>query len=285
MVKRIIRVFPRRTNASPTDDLARFGAPAMWDEADEVRVSVAFDWDKPKAERLSEEWQYVTGNVTVGGPAYGDPGGDFEPGMYLRHGYTITSRGCPGKCEHCLVPIREGRLRTLPICDGWILQDNNILACPKPHIHAVFDMLERQPHRAQFTGGLESRLLKPWHVDRLARIKPKEMWFAYDEPADLEPLVSAGKMLDEAGLMTGHRCCCYVLIGMAGDTIEAADERCKAVARLGYFPQSMLLNGGVETTTGTCAEWKAFHRTWANKIIVGAKLKRAVVVFANEDDV
>ena len=41
----ILRVFPRRTTATPTDECAFIGNPPMfWPEADEVHVSVAFTW-------------------------------------------------------------------------------------------------------------------------------------------------------------------------------------------------------------------------------------------------
>lgn len=44
-MKRIIRVFPARTHATPDDDLVRINAiPSLFDEADEVHISVAFTW-------------------------------------------------------------------------------------------------------------------------------------------------------------------------------------------------------------------------------------------------
>lgn len=46
MKKRIIRVFPTKTNATPTDELVRIReTPSFFDEADEVHVSVTFTWD------------------------------------------------------------------------------------------------------------------------------------------------------------------------------------------------------------------------------------------------
>ena len=49
---KIIRVFPRKTSASPDDDLVRFDYPTMFDECDEVHVSVTFDSDKDIAEKI-----------------------------------------------------------------------------------------------------------------------------------------------------------------------------------------------------------------------------------------
>ena len=49
---RLIRVFPRLTKATPRDELAYFGPPDLFAQADEVHVSVTFTWDKPAAELL-----------------------------------------------------------------------------------------------------------------------------------------------------------------------------------------------------------------------------------------
>lgn len=160
MKKRIIRVFPTKTNATPTDELVRIReTPSFFDEADEVHVSVTFTWDIPIAEWLAKQWEPVA-TVKIGGPAYNEPGGDFIPGMYMRHGYVITSRGCPNRCWFCAVPKREGgMLRELPVTDGWILTDDNLLACSPGHIDEVFAMLARQsPDRIEQIATLEHDL-------------------------------------------------------------------------------------------------------------------------------
>jgi hypothetical protein len=134
-------------------------------------------------------------------------------------------------------------------------------------------MLLKQKEKAQFTGGFEAARLTDLHVYYLSRIKPKSVWFAYDSAKDYEPLVFASKKLKEAGLMKGHTMCCYVLTGHEGDTIDKAEKRLKDVIKLGYFPQSMLYNAGSHRN-GDLAEWRKFHTEWANKIIVGFKMKQ-----------
>lgn len=157
MARRIIRVFPRKTRATPDDGLAAVGrGPELFDEADEVHVSVAFTWDLPLAERLAREWRYVA-PVSVGGPATGQRGEAFVAGRYLRRGYTITSRGCRNRCWFCSVWRRDGDIRELPIVDGWNVLDDNLLQCSDDHVRSVFAMLARQGRRPQFTGGLEAR--------------------------------------------------------------------------------------------------------------------------------
>ena len=44
---KLIRVFPRRTKATPDDANVRTGPPGLFDEADAVHVSVAFSADIP----------------------------------------------------------------------------------------------------------------------------------------------------------------------------------------------------------------------------------------------
>ena len=46
---RLIRVFPRRTKATPNDALAYFGPPDRFAEADEVHVDCTFTYDKRTA--------------------------------------------------------------------------------------------------------------------------------------------------------------------------------------------------------------------------------------------
>lgn len=262
----MLRVFPRKTSATPDDAEVRFGPPSLCDEADEIHVSCTFTWDKPVAERLAEAWRVVTPNVKIGGVAYGDPGGEFTPGLYLKKGHVITSRGCPNKCWFCDVPKREGMIRELEIHEGYILQDSNILATSKAHQRAVFEMLARQPERPKFTGGLEAALLNDWHCEWLAKLRPSTMWFAYDTPNDYEPLRQAGKLLSKHGAIKGRNAMCYVLIGYKGDTIDKAERRLNATIDAGFMPQAMLYNRLDDKM------WRRFQREWANRIIVGSKM-------------
>ena len=260
---RILRVFPRRTSLTPQDDYAFIGDPPLFrPDADEVHVSCCFTWDKPEAERLAHAWAGYYENVTLGGPAYDDPGAGFTPGLYVRHGVTITSRGCPRRCWFCSVPRREGPLHTLPIHPGHIVQDNNLLACPRPHIEAVCDMLETQRSVA-FTGGLDARCLQSWHVDRFRRISLKSngaLFFALDDPSS-----AAWRALDRATELLGDFSRqvkrCYVLIGYPGDTSDAADTRLRRVWQCGFMPFAQFYRGDGEgeRTPG----WAALQRTWS----------------------
>ena len=274
-----IRWFPRKNNATPDDELAVCKRlPELTDEADKVQVSVTFTWDIEKAERMAKQWEVVA-PVEIDGPAHGNAGGDFVPGRFIRHGYTITSRGCPSHCPGCKVPEREGALRLLPIRDGYNLFDNNILACPREHVEAVFEMLERQRQRPKFTGGLEAARLRPWHVDWLLRLKPDTMWMAYDRPAEWEPLREAVRMLSEAGIVSPHkskRTGAYVLMGWRGDTPEAAEKRLRDVIYgLQIKTQAMWLDNGAESRSEDFSRWRDLRRHYTNAASVGAMVAEA----------
>jgi hypothetical protein len=270
---KLIRVFPRKTNATPDDENVRFSEPGLFDEADEVRVSVTWTWDKQRGEELAEAWRGLTSKVSIGGPAYDDPGGEFEPGMYVKHGYVMTSRGCPNKCWFCSVPKREGGIRELKIREGFNILDSNLLACSRDHIERVFNMLDRQHEKARFTGGLEAARMKPWIAERLRELRPHVAYFAYDTPDDYEPLVDAVKMLRDAGALYDRVYSCYVLIGYKGDTIEKAERRLQQVLKLDVMPMAMLFNKAEGKDDRS--QWIKFQREYANRIIVGSKLTAA----------
>ena len=267
---KIARVFPRKTNASPDDDLAFFGPPPDDIEVDEVHISVTYTEDTDTAGELFSAWDKIA-PAKVGGPALGDPGSIFTPGMYLKYGYVITSRGCPNNCWFCDVPNREGGIRELPITNGWNLLDSNILACSIDHISSVFSMLKEQPKRAELTGGLESKILTDQHVSLLWDLRPSQMFFAYDTNDDLEPLIEAGKKLRYADFTRRHLRC-YVLIGYDGDTISKAEKRLLQTWEAGFLPMAMLYKDDEYEPPEI---WKPFQRKWARPPITKSHIKAA----------
>jgi len=273
---KLARVFPRKTKATPNDDLAFVNCPPsmLLPEIDEVHISVTFTYDMVYAEQLYTAWQTVGVPVKMGGAAFGKPSGEFVPGLYLKKGYTITSRGCPNKCWFCSVWKREPKHKELEIKDGWIVQDDNLLACSEQHIKAVFGMLKRQPKRAVFSGGLEAAILKQWHIEELRKLNPQSMYFAYDTKDDLEPLIEAGKKLKKVGYSIKDRtCCCYLLIGYKGDTFEKAEKRIHQAIKAGFFPFAMLYK---DEAGNEQKEWRKFQRTWCNPWIVGSQIKQTM---------
>ena len=196
----------------------------------------------------------------------------------MREGYTVTSRGCPNRCWFCSVWKREGNeVRELPIRDGWNVLDDNLLACSEAHIRAVFAMLGRQPEHPTFTGGLEAKILKPWHCEELRKLKPQRLYFAYDTRDDLEPLREAGKMLRDVGfsIQGSYRLHAYVLCGWPKDTTEAAELRMRETIDSGFTPMAMLYR---DTNGERNQQWMQWARQWARPAIVHSKQTKGVVI-------
>jgi hypothetical protein len=270
---RIIRVFPRRTKATPDDDLAFVGPPTLFAEADEVHVSVSFTWDKPEAERLAEQWRYVA-PVKIGGVAYGDTSTEFIPGRYIKPGYTITSRGCPRRCWFCSVWRKWPTPVEMPIHPGWNVLDDNLLACSRPHVESVFAMLRQQNRRVEFTGGLEALSLEDYQVGLLADLRPRpSMFWAYDPGDEFETLESAARRMLAAGFTReSHRLRVYVMMGYPKDTFDLAEKRLRQMLGIGLTPMAMLWRPErpAEMKYAPAPEWRAFQRRWARPAIIHA---------------
>ena len=269
---KIIRVFPRKTNASPKDNLTYFGPPDLFAEADEIHISVSFTWDIPYSEWLMVQWERIA-PVKMGGPAFNKPGGVFQPGMYLAKGYVITSRGCPNKCWFCSVWKRESGVNELPITEGNNVLDDNLLACSDSHIQKVFEMLSYQK-KVQFTGGLEAKRLKNWHINWFTKLSIDQMFFAYDTIDDYEPLLDASKMLKDAGY-NWNVLRCYVLIGFPRDSFKYAEERLKQVLDLGMMPMAMLYRND---SGNYDQEWRRFQGLWARPAIINYRIKKRQIM-------
>ncbi len=272
---KILRVFPSRTSCTPDDDMVAIGFPDMFDafkesrrEPDEIHVSVTFTWDVGRGQELKAAWQsaYPELEVKIGGPAIDGPasGPDFKPGLYLKQGIIVSSRGCPNHCPPCLVkdvPLRELE----PIPEGYIIQDDNLLACSDPHITKVIDMLnETQKRGPLFKGGLEARRLTRFHVQEFMRFKRpiQEFWMACDRDQDISPLAKATELMEPLGLSRRKKRC-YVLLEPSRYDIAAALKRIKEVWELGWLPFAQLYRPPEQEKPRYSDDWRALMREWS----------------------
>jgi hypothetical protein len=244
LVPKILRVFIRRTNLTPTDELSVVGEPTIFDPRegiDEIHISVLFSWDMKRALQLHDHWSEFYRVVKIGGPAIGLYSDEFIPGRYVKRGVTISTRGCDFKCPWCLVPEKEGRFRQLgAIAPGNIVQDNNILLAKRQHLRKLFAMLKRQK-RIKFTGGLDCRLLTDWHIERLRSLSIDEIWLALDSRDRMKPFRKACTALVKAGF-SRDQIRAYVLAGFNG-AIQAAEERLKFAFECGALPYIQVYQG------------------------------------------
>lgn len=255
-----IRVFVARTQWTPNDPLAFVGYPPLIRPGTPdtpVFVSVTFTWHKRQGELLRQAWADYYSSVFIGGPAYdGGRGGEFSPGVFLKHGCTITSRGCVKHCGWCVE--RNNPLRELQIKPGWIVQDSNLLACSESHIRAVFEMLRGQERRVFFNGGLDKHFLKDWHRPLFDSISIGELWFACDVSTDLPALERAAAILDGIPLRKRR---CYTMIGYDSETPAEAERRIERVFELGFMPFCQLYQP--DETKVYPEEWRRVRRKWS----------------------
>ena len=269
---RILRVFPKKTSATPDDELVFIGPPPMpyfIPEHDEVHVSCTFTWDMDEAEDLAYQWEGATNKpVKLGGPAYQSPTDDFTPGLYVKKGIIFTSRGCNNNCPWCGVRKIEGKLRELPIYEGNVIQDNNFLQCSRQHQEKVFDMLRSQ-RGICFRGGLETGLIDDNFIDNITSLRIAELWMACDTDAALPAFLDKCRKLAAKGF-TRHQLRCYSLIG---NDMEAEEERNQQIWRAGAMPFSQLRQGFDRQVTEYSGAWKEFERLWQRPALEYAHMR------------
>ena len=268
----IIRVFPRRTHWTPVDEFAFYGPPPLFrpeDRSIPVHVSVTFTWDLPRAQKLALQWAAHYETVLMGGPVFNDSTGEFQPGLYLKEGCTITSRGCPKNCWYCDVPTREGKLKLLRDWEakpGWIVQDNNLLSCPDDHVSDVFWMLRTQERNIFFNGGLDKHFFKPFHRELLDTIPIGELWWACDDLNSLPALEKIVPLLDGIPLRKNR---CYTMVTPDKETMEQAEYRLNRVLELGFLPFCQLYQS--HSFRVYPKEWLALQRKWSRAAAILAK--------------
>lgn len=215
-----------------------------WTEGEVAFLSVVFTWHLPQAYSLCCWYGQQGYRVRVGGvavkqmPEYlsqvAEIGGDID--VLWRHNSlaTFTSRGCVRKCAFCAVPIIEGSLVELSdFVPKPIVCDNNILACSRGHFEAVVDCLK--PLRGvDFNQGLDARLLKSYHLERLKELDLAVLRFAWDDVGMESQVMSAIDATVRAGFPR-PKIRCYILFNFK-DTPEDALYRCNTLKQMGILP-------------------------------------------------
>lgn len=268
---KIARIFPTRTALSPTDADAYFDIPDLFTPRyDEIHISVTFTWDIKRADKLKFEWERIA-PVKIGGVAIdGESRDAFVPGVYLRNGVVITSRGCPNKCPWCI--CREKSLIELPIHEGNIVQDNNLLACSPRHIDNVFSMLSNQ-RNIEFTGGFEADRLTEPIIEKIRGLRIESLFVGFDHDGAEKSVVKAAERLKK--YFKREKLRCYVLIGFGDDTIDRAESRLKRAYEIGFLPFAMLYraeNGGHPHPRDS---WRNLMRRWSRPAIYKSLMKEA----------
>lgn len=258
---KVIRVFPRKTKMTPTDDHAFIGDPPLLrPQADEVHISCTFTRDQAESKRLADAWGQYYPVVKLGGME--NHQGNFIPGLYVKQGVTFTSYGCNNHCPFCDVHDREGRIRENPIMAGNIVQDNNLLQCNQAHIQKVFDMLKGQPS-VQLVGGLDTTRLTDDVAESIKSLHLSQLFLAADTKESVRPLEWAIKRLG----LPRDKVRCYALIAFDGESYSDCLERLQTIWELGAMPFAQLY----QPPTGKIIynqEWKTLARMWSRPALM-----------------
>jgi hypothetical protein len=271
---KIIRVFPERNSYTPDDEYCFFDVPGLFiPDHDEVHVCCVFTWDIKRCEYLKSEWEVKTDKpVKIGGPAFGDGGGGFIPGMYVRKGITFCSQGCNNSCKWCFVPEREGKLKEIDIQPGNVIQDNNFLQCSKQHRAKAYEMLKTQ-RQIIFRGGLQPDLLTDWDIEQMQGLRIKELWLACDTKGKVEVVKRTCERLYKAGF-NRNKIRCYALIG---DDIKENESRLRKIFLAGAMPFAQLFQPAELEKKKYSREWTTFQRTWQRPAATKAYMKSVLI--------
>lgn len=187
-------------------------------DADKTYVSCVFSWNRDKCKQYES-----MPNVQIGGSGYDlkinlpEEIESVKPKINL--GYT--TRGCPRKCEFCIVPIKEKMQIVGDIYDLWDgkvkeirLLDDNILAF-KDHFQKICQQLRELKLKVNFDG-LDMRLLNDYNCTELASLRHCEYRFALDHPILIPEAKEKIALLKKYGL---NQNTWYVLVGY-NTTIE-----------------------------------------------------------------
>jgi hypothetical protein len=235
----------------------------QWRSGKTLYLSIPFTWMLEEAKRIAQGHK---GKVIAGGPAVKLMGCDWAEtsdtcpfDVLAMHNpcATFTTRGCTNACAFCAVPKIEGEFREL---QTWkpapVVCDNNILAASKNHFIKVIDSLTCFPE-VDFNQGLEARILKPWHIEQMQRLRGVKIRFALDHTRNMPVVSDAIARCKAAGFRDFG---VYVLIGF-NDTPADALERLEFVRSLGIWPNPMRYQplGSTEKNAYVAQNWTALE--------------------------
>jgi len=159
--------------------------------------------------------------------------------------YGFTSRGCIRRCQYCIVPHKEGRIKPWhSIYQFWdrehrdiVLLDNNLLA--SPNWKETLVDLEKEKLKVDFTQGLDIRLVDQEKAHYLSRLKySKQLRFALDDIKYQKAFRQGMETLRGAGIKLS-RVMVYFLIGF-NSSLQEDLERLEIIKSYNATPFAMV---------------------------------------------
>ena len=150
----------------------------------------------------------------------------------------FLTRGCIRNCKWCIVPKKEGELRTVDdierVAAGRkevVLLDNNFLAADDEFVREQLEKAARLRLKLDFNQGLDARLVTPENARLLAACRwIRYIRFSCDTIAMIEPIRRAVELVREAGFRR------EIFVYMLVTDIADAEKRLKALVDLNVIP-------------------------------------------------
>ena len=242
----------------------RFGAAfesGLWDGFGRVYASAIFKKTLPLVARLKQ----VYPSAIIGGTGY-DPAVtveqygiesselDYSPYPRFRQSIGFTQRGCRLKCEFCVVPKKEGKVRSEatiaeiyrgdPNPRELLLLDNDFFG--QPQWRDRIREIREGGFKVSFVQGINSRCLTEEAAEAIASVdyrddsmKVKRIYTAWDSRGDEERLFKGLELLCKHGVKPDH-IMVYILVGYwPGETHEDRDYRRARLREFGARPYPM----------------------------------------------
>lgn len=235
----------------------------LWDTAAElVFASLIFQQSRPHAERLLAEWP----DAVIGGTGWDlertleDVGvlSTRRPNYALypkfRQSIGFTQRGCRLRCPFCVVPRKEGAIRSEErIGDIWrgdpwpreiLLLDNDFFGQPS-WPSRIAELLEGD-FKVSFNQGINARFLNDEAAAAIASVnyrddsmKVRRIYTAWDNLKDERRLFEGLERLVRYGVKPDH-IMCYLLVGFwPGETLASNLYRIEKLRDFGARPYPM----------------------------------------------
>lgn len=246
-----------------------------------------FTYDRVYSSKVftfTPENPYLPENTIKGGTGYGvytELPAEIDAmfpdySIYPKCDYAIgfLTRGCIRKCQWCVVPKKEGQIRSYrtwreikrPDSRDIVFMDNNVLAC-QHGIEQIEDMGGANV-RIDFNQGLDARLITPEIAGLLSKVKwIRSVRMSCDTDAMLNVVLTAIDRLAEKGIKP-YRVFVYLLV----QDIESAERRAIALREAGADVFAQPYRDFVNNTEPD-KEQKRFAR-WVNRKEIFKTVKR-----------
>jgi hypothetical protein len=233
----------------------------LWDKPDLVYGSAIFEKTRPVAAKLAEEFPGAivggTGvdlSTTLEGIGITTASQDYSIYPKWRQSIGFTQRGCRLKCSFCVVPRKEGKIRSeRSILDVWrgdpwprelILLDNDFFG--NPEWRERIAEIRKGGFKVSFNQGINARFLTDEAAEAIASVDYRDdsmtvrrIYTAWDNRKDEERLFAGLQRLVNRGVKPDH-IMVYILVGYwPGETIEDCIYRQARLREFGCRPYPM----------------------------------------------